>query len=164
VALLLRLSSCRQCNPLCISSLGVVLETHYFMIKTLLTRITLNYTVRNFVLQDNILIKLLKEFVSCKNLSISENKTNISNWNCSFHLGRVGESPHTSSGINFSRTRVWRITDCFFHYNVLFVLTHCFPSCFLTMFMYATFISIAEVKECVELHLHSPNTPSWHGS
>jgi hypothetical protein len=24
--------------------------------------------------------------------------------------------------------------------------------------------SIAEVKECVELHLHSPNTPSWRGA
>jgi hypothetical protein len=22
----------------------------------------------------------------------------------------------------------------------------------------------AEVKECVELYLHSPNTPSWHGA
>jgi hypothetical protein len=24
--------------------------------------------------------------------------------------------------------------------------------------------SSAEVKECVELYLHSPNTPSWHGA
>jgi hypothetical protein len=24
--------------------------------------------------------------------------------------------------------------------------------------------SSAEVKECVELHLHSPNTPSWRGA
>jgi hypothetical protein len=25
-------------------------------------------------------------------------------------------------------------------------------------------LSIAEVKECVELYIHSPNTPSWHGA
>jgi hypothetical protein len=24
--------------------------------------------------------------------------------------------------------------------------------------------SSAEVKECVEMYLHSPNTPSWHGA
>jgi hypothetical protein len=24
--------------------------------------------------------------------------------------------------------------------------------------------SIAEVKECMELYLHSPNMPSWHGA
>jgi len=24
--------------------------------------------------------------------------------------------------------------------------------------------SSAEVEECVELYLHSPNTPSWHGT
>jgi len=24
--------------------------------------------------------------------------------------------------------------------------------------------SNAEIKECVELYLHSPNTPSWHGT
>jgi hypothetical protein len=24
--------------------------------------------------------------------------------------------------------------------------------------------SSAEVKECVELYIHSPNTPSWHGT
>jgi hypothetical protein len=24
--------------------------------------------------------------------------------------------------------------------------------------------SSAEVKECAELYLHSPNTPSWHGA
>jgi hypothetical protein len=24
--------------------------------------------------------------------------------------------------------------------------------------------SSAEVKECVDLYLHSPNTPSWHGA
>jgi hypothetical protein len=24
--------------------------------------------------------------------------------------------------------------------------------------------SSADVKECVELYLHSPNTPSWHGA
>jgi hypothetical protein len=25
-------------------------------------------------------------------------------------------------------------------------------------------LSSAEVKECVELYIHSPNTPSWHGA
>jgi hypothetical protein len=24
--------------------------------------------------------------------------------------------------------------------------------------------SSAEAKECIELYLHSPNTPSWHGA
>jgi hypothetical protein len=27
-----------------------------------------------------------------------------------------------------------------------------------------THLPTAEVKECVELYLHSPNTPSWRGA
>jgi len=30
--------------------------------------------------------------------------------------------------------------------------------------MKLTPLSSAEVKECVELYCHSPNTPSWHGA